>query len=246
MSDARGEVGPGRPRPGWYLDPASDRSLRYWNGTIWTAHTAEHPVPTQPSSSSISPPPARISPLDQTLGSAGQAQIATPSPQAPQGVHATARTPHRWVTIAAVVVAVVSVSALAVTNRPSSDSDPADAAPDVASPTSEVQTDDPQDVQEFCGLITEWTEVQRTLARPDLETYERGSQLTRSVDLFSEVPAAAPDSVRDDMFVIVNTPYDSPVITDSDARSAAVERVDGYVAEQCDLRFSFGQVDFTE
>lgn len=52
--------------PGWYPDPASSSSVRFWDGTQWTGHTAPSPLspdaqrpdwPYGPSSAPPSPPP---------------------------------------------------------------------------------------------------------------------------------------------------------------------------------------------
>jgi hypothetical protein len=32
------------PAPGWYPDPNGAPQLRYWNGQVWTDHTASAPI----------------------------------------------------------------------------------------------------------------------------------------------------------------------------------------------------------
>lgn len=42
------------PRAGWYQDPASDASLRWWDGAQWTADTRPKPAPSQAAVGQIS------------------------------------------------------------------------------------------------------------------------------------------------------------------------------------------------
>ena len=47
------------PPAGWYADPAASGSVRYWNGTAWTEHTAPHnpvPSPVSPVASATAQP----------------------------------------------------------------------------------------------------------------------------------------------------------------------------------------------
>ena len=43
------------PAPGWYAEPNSTDQVRYWDGYVWTAHTAPHPDPLGGSSGGTRP-----------------------------------------------------------------------------------------------------------------------------------------------------------------------------------------------
>jgi hypothetical protein len=47
------------PRPGWYPDPADDAGagFRWWDGTTWTDHTADHAYAPSPDDAAALPPP---------------------------------------------------------------------------------------------------------------------------------------------------------------------------------------------
>ena len=43
------------PVAGWYLDPASDRNVRWWDGARWTEHVQPHPTPAAAATSTPDP-----------------------------------------------------------------------------------------------------------------------------------------------------------------------------------------------
>ena len=49
------------PRPGWYLDPADDGGpgYRWWDGSAWTDHIADHAYAPSPDDTVVSPPRRR-------------------------------------------------------------------------------------------------------------------------------------------------------------------------------------------
>jgi uncharacterized RDD family membrane protein YckC len=66
---------------GWYDDPSNPEMLRYWDGVMWTSHTAPRKSPTLPQSSGL-PPQAGSS---DATGSAATQGVPTPTTPMPQG-----------------------------------------------------------------------------------------------------------------------------------------------------------------
>ena len=106
-------------------------------------------------------------------------------------------------------------------------------------------------VTKFCGLVKEFAENQagRDSAGNsiDLETADYNTKiafLNRATNLFLEVPAATPLSLRAEMAVITSIHPDSSSISESQRRRAAEATAGAYVAAECDLRFSFKGLDF--
>ena len=66
---------------GWYDDPSNPEMLRYWDGVMWTSHTAPKKSPTLPQSSGL---PPQSSSADAT-GAAATQGVPTPTTPMPQG-----------------------------------------------------------------------------------------------------------------------------------------------------------------
>jgi uncharacterized RDD family membrane protein YckC len=66
---------------GWYDDPSNPEMLRYWDGVMWTSHTAPRKSPTLPQSSGL-PPQAGSS---DATGAAATQGVPTPTTPMPQG-----------------------------------------------------------------------------------------------------------------------------------------------------------------
>jgi uncharacterized RDD family membrane protein YckC len=66
---------------GWYDDPSNPEMLRYWDGVMWTSHTAPKKSPTLPQSTAV-PPQAASS---DTTGAAATQGVPTPTTPMPQG-----------------------------------------------------------------------------------------------------------------------------------------------------------------
>ncbi|GAA2153754.1 putative RDD family membrane protein YckC [Humibacillus xanthopallidus] len=65
---------------GWYDDPSNPDMLRYWDGVMWTSHTAPKKSPTLPQSSSL-PPQASSSDATGAAATQGVPTATTPMPQ---------------------------------------------------------------------------------------------------------------------------------------------------------------------
>jgi uncharacterized RDD family membrane protein YckC len=65
---------------GWYDDPSNPEMLRYWDGVMWTSHTAPKKSPTLPQSSGL-PPQAS----SDATGAAATQGVPTPTTPMPQG-----------------------------------------------------------------------------------------------------------------------------------------------------------------
>jgi len=136
------------------------------------------------------------------------------------------------------------VVALAVTLVACGDDDTAD----TAQPDRDVEaTDDQATVERWCGLIEEWAELPGRVqeARDQGMSGLELSNLQRARELFDEVPANSPRSIRDDLRVVTQIPPDAVRIEDADQRSDAVAVLDTYVANECGLRFTFADRDWS-
>ncbi|TQM63711.1 RDD family protein [Humibacillus xanthopallidus] len=65
---------------GWYDDPSNPEMLRYWDGVMWTSHTAPKKSPTLPQSSG-QPPQAASSDATGAAATQGVPTSTTPMPQ---------------------------------------------------------------------------------------------------------------------------------------------------------------------
>lgn len=66
---------------GWYDDPSNPEMLRYWDGVMWTSHTAPKKSPTLPQSGNV---PPQGGPSDST-GAAATQGVPTATTPMPQG-----------------------------------------------------------------------------------------------------------------------------------------------------------------
>src|SRR5215203_12372 len=66
---------------GWYDDPSNPEMLRYWDGVMWTSHTAPKKSPTLPHGTGV---PPRGAGSDAT-GAAATQGVPTPTTPMPQG-----------------------------------------------------------------------------------------------------------------------------------------------------------------
>lgn len=75
----------GSPPPDWYPNPSGDGTLRYWDGTAWTAHVAPMPQAAQPQAQApVQPQAAQAVPQPQAAQSQAQAPQAPVQPHAAQ------------------------------------------------------------------------------------------------------------------------------------------------------------------
>jgi hypothetical protein len=61
--------------PGWFADPAGQHVLRYWDGTMWTAHVADATLPPRPPAR---PPRRAVGWAGLALCIAGAVAVAVP------------------------------------------------------------------------------------------------------------------------------------------------------------------------
>lgn len=76
----------GSPPPDWYPNPSGDGTLRYWDGSAWTAHVAPMPQAAQPQAQAPQPPvPPQAAPaVPQPQASVQTADYAQQAQQAQQ------------------------------------------------------------------------------------------------------------------------------------------------------------------
>lgn len=103
----------------------------------------------------------------------------------------------------------------------------------------------------FCQNVKEWAQL-----HADLDDFEADvdsgrktplsyqDALSRNVELFTEVPASAPESISDQMIVITEVSPESVEIDELQRREDAVEEVDEIVRRDCGVAFSFADTDF--
>ena len=226
------ESGPRTPPAGWYADPTDSERLRYWSGTEWTTRVA---VPQVLSGEGSATQPKEGSALPVSLGVQDQvASVAVSGEQSRRRF----RQRRLGALIGAAVIVLGTVGVIGVTGGLSDDSPATGTTPE----GDHVAEADPAgQVSAFCGVVREFAEVMEELRYDDSLAL-----VVHGETLFLEVPRAAPDSINSDMNLIVQIPPDSADPSDEELRSEAAANVDAYVAEECDVRFSFDPIDFSE
>jgi hypothetical protein len=112
--------------------------------------------------------------------------------------------------------------------------------------SSTVVTDAPSNVHVFCASISEWAELQRKLGEDTLDDSQRINDLRKVVALFHDVPNQSPPSIEQAVTTIASIPPNPVHLSDAAKRRIAVKKADAYVAERCDVSFSFADLDFTQ
>lgn len=97
--------------------------------------------------------------------------------------------------------------------------------------------DSPAETRRFCGVLEEWANLERKVENDDggaspelLADYDRLIELATK-----KLPAAAPDSIAEDVAVIMAIPPDAVLGRDARERAAADKRLAAYVRDECDL-----------
>jgi len=119
---------------------------------------------------------------------------------------------------------------------------------EVAESIPPQETDPPERVERFCGLVADLATLRREYDETVGDQLRAGEHLIVLQELQDVIPAVlggAPPSIAPQMITIKHVSPDAVKASDLQRRDDADAVVDQFVADRCDVVFTFEGLDFT-